>query len=411
MRNLFVIGLVFWASAVMAVDRIVEEFGVAPAYSSISAAVAAAEDGDRIIIKNRAGDIPWIEDITVNKSLEFHSYADNGFFVVQGAYVLQKAANRVIKIVGMQNTSGSITRTGSNIANSSMEVYIMDSHFINGHISMSDHGIIAHIVGNTFDSGYVHIAHGNVIGNDIDAAGTNNIAVNLNSSVSFMEDTALVVGNIINTQASTSYYGIQTLSTAQAVHIRNNFITANSTIGIYARQGNISAVQNIVWNNTVKCVGTSSRGINIFDTNTGSIWEIMNNVIVRQSGSNVYAIYNGGSNDGQVNVYWNHIGSGFTVNVSNGFTFSGNNTTGEVLTINEDGTFDEAPSAIDGGNPAPVFYDLDLSPGDPGAYGGSFTLNNFHPLHTGAARVYHVNFPFNVRVGSTLNVKAYSYDR
>jgi hypothetical protein len=58
-----------------------------------------------------------------------------------------------------------------------------------------------------------------------------------------------------------------------------------------------------------------------------------------------------------------------------------------------------------------VFFDLDLSPGDAGAYGGSFTLNNFFPLHTGAARVYHVIYPFNVRVGNTLDVRAFTFDR
>lgn len=411
MKKLLTLALMLNVLSVFAVDRIVEEFGVAPAYNSINAAVAAAQDGDRIIIKNRAGDIPWIEDVTVGASLEFHSYENDGFFVVQGTYTLQKAVDRVIKIVGMQNTSGNIVRSGNTIANSSMQVYIMDSHFINGHINMPDVGIKAHIVGNTIDAGYINLAHGNVIGNNVNATGTNTTAVQLSSTVAFMQDTALVVGNIITTSGQSSYYGINAISSAQVIHIRNNFITAVSTTGIYARLGNTSAVQNLIWNNTVNCIGSSTRGIIMFDTNSGSIWEVMNNVILRQSGSNTFAIYNGGSNDGQINVYWNHVNSGFTVDISPTFTFVGNNIIGEVLTINDDGTLDEAPFAIDGGNPAPVFYDLDLTPGDPGAYGGSFTLNNFHPLHTGAARVYYVNFPFNVRTGSTLNVKAYSFDR
>lgn len=54
-----------------ATDLVVEEFGQPPSFASIGAAVAAANDGDRILIKNRAGNVPWIEDVTVNKSLPF----------------------------------------------------------------------------------------------------------------------------------------------------------------------------------------------------------------------------------------------------------------------------------------------------------------------------------------------------
>ena len=96
----------------LAVDRIVEEFGVPPTYPNIMAAVAAAVDGDRIIVKNRAGDIPWIENIMVDKSLQFLSYADNGFFVVQGNYSIVPATGRQVTIIGMRNTAGSVQAAG-----------------------------------------------------------------------------------------------------------------------------------------------------------------------------------------------------------------------------------------------------------------------------------------------------------
>ena len=88
-----------------------------------------------------------------------------------------------------------------------------------------------------------------------------------------------------------------------------------------------------------------------------------------------------------------------------------NNTTTEGIELNADGTFANAPACIDGGNPAAVLSDLDLSPGDAGAYGGSYTLTNFQPLHTGAARVYLTGHPFNVRSGATLRVKGVAFDR
>ena len=411
MKKLLIAALTISVLNVSAADLIVEEFGVSPAYNSINAAVTAAQDGDRIIIKNRAGNVPWIEDVAIGKSLEFHSYENDDFFVVQGTYTLQKAVDRVIKIVGMQNTAGNIIRTGNTIANSSMKVYIMDSHLINGHINIPDLGIELHAVGNTIDSGYLYFAHGNAIANNINTAGINLASLRIFSTAPFLGDTCLVIGNIINTNTGTANYGIDANSSAQVMHIRNNWIKANGTSGILVRAGNTASVQNIVWNNSIRCTGTSSRGIQVSNVPSGAIWEIMNNAMTRVSGSSTIAILNGGSVSGQVNIYFNHFDPSFITFVSGTFTFVGNNTSDQVISFNEDGTFNQAEGAIDGGNPAPVFSDLDLSPGDAGAYGGSFTLSNFHPLHTGSARVYYVNFPFNVRTGSTLNVKAYSYDR
>lgn len=68
MKRFFLISLpsIFLSFGTLAADLIVEEFGTAPTYASITAAVAASVDGDRIIIKNRAGDIPWIENITIS---------------------------------------------------------------------------------------------------------------------------------------------------------------------------------------------------------------------------------------------------------------------------------------------------------------------------------------------------------
>ncbi|MFN7014250.1 MAG: hypothetical protein ACK4ON_08285, partial [Bacteroidia bacterium] len=65
---------------------------------------------------------------------------------------------------------------------------------------------------------------------------------------------------------------------------------------------------------------------------------------------------------------------------------------------------------INGGAPGISFYDLDLSVNDVGAYGGSYSLNNFHPI-TGAARVYFVKAPKSVLQSGTLNIKADSFDR
>lgn len=411
MKNLFIIGLSLLTSGVFAADLVVEEFGVSPAYPSIAAAVAAASDGDRILIKNRAGDIPWIENITINKSLEFHSHTNNGFFIVQGNFNVQRSPGRVVTIVGMQNTVGNIGVSGGTGGAATTTVNIMDSHLMQGYINFSDNTIRANLVGNTLDAGYVQLVFGNVIGNNINSSSQNTNAIYLGSYGTFTGDTALVVGNVITGPVSSSY-AVHLEATTQVIHFRNNLIKYNS-YGLYCRAGNTSSKPNLIWNNTFKRnnITSTSYGLQFYGTSQSSIWEVMNNIFTFEGSGSVRGVYNAGYNDGQINVYYNHFRVGMTEAVSSGFTYVGQNTSDQEITLNSDGTIDDAPSAVDGGNPAPVFYDLDLTPGDAGAYGGSFTLNNFHPLHTGAARIYYVNFPFNVRMGSTLNVKAYSYDR
>ncbi|HEX2617876.1 MAG TPA: hypothetical protein VHL57_10060, partial [Flavobacteriales bacterium] len=155
----------------------------------------------------------------------------------------------------------------------------------------------------------------------------------------------------------------------------------------------------------------STYGINLANTLAGSIWEVMNNVVTFTWGNDNRGINKDSGNNGQLNVYYNHVTSAMTFEISNDFTFAANNTTDQTIALDTDGSLLGGNAAIDGANPSPVFSDLDLSTGDAGAYGGSYTLNNFFPLHSGAARVYLTGHAFNVRVGSTLRVKATAFDR
>ncbi len=404
-----------------AVDRIVEEFGQPPAFSSITAAVNAAQNGDRIIIKNRAGNVPWIENITVNKSLQFLSFANDDFFVVQGDYQINLVSGMEVSFIGMNNTFGSIT-TGPGTADfRSIQVQVIDSHFESGSVSLQNVAFNADIVGSRFDAGRVLIAYGNVIGNDI----INNLTLDKISVVqptaAFQNDTCYILGNkVFETSSSsvTSGSAVHISTRNQAVHVRNNYIRFRSR-GINIVESNDQSVPNLCWNNTLRgefsaIPGSSNTyGIVFNNLGPGRIWEAMNNVLVEGSlASQSVGIASISSSGAQLNLYYNHLSTGWAVPTSGSFTFSSLNTLNSNIQINIDsGTFSNSPEAIDGGNPAPVFYDLDLSPGDAGAYGGSFTLDNFFPLHTGAARVYHVIYPFNVRVGNTLDVRAFTFDR
>lgn len=410
MKHLFTLAFATCAFHAAAVDRIVEEFGTAPTFPNITAAVAAALDGDRIIIKNRAGDIPWIENITVNKSLEFLSFQDNGFFVVQGTWTITAANERSVTIIGMRNTAGDITGSGSsNLRGTS--VRIIDCELVSGSINFSSDNFDVQVVGSRLQAGGVRINFGNVVGNDItNPLSGEGVRVTPSSTV-FANDTCHIVGNRIFAQVN-GWEGIYVNTRAQVVHIRNNWVR-HGWMGIEIQGGNTASVPNLVWNNSVQGVSGSFTiyGINVANTTSGSVWEVMNNAVGTTYGGTNRGINRDSGNNGQVNVYFNHVTSGMSTPISTGFTFEGSNTINQPVTFNADGTFLNAPGAINGGNPAAPFFDLDLSIGDAGAYGGSYTLTNFFPLHTGAARVYMTGHPFNIRQGATLRVCAAGWDR
>jgi len=269
----------------------------------------------------------------------------------------------------------------------------------------------AEVVGCTLQNGTVGITFGSVIGNDIDGSNITDEGISVTGSVAGAAlDTCAIVGNKV--KGRLSYEGIFVNTQHQVVHIRNNYVQ-HGWMGIEAYAGNTGAVPNLIWNNTVIAYTGqfTTYGINLANTNAGSIWEVMNNAITRTWNGENRGINRDSGNTGQINVYFNHVSSNVSPAISTGFTFEGSNTTNQAITLNADGSFLNAPGAINGGNPAAPFYDLDLTIGDAGAYGGSYTLTNFFPLHTGAARVYMTGHPFNVRQGSTLRVKANSFDR
>jgi hypothetical protein len=410
MRSFVALFALVFTSAAFATDRIVEEFGQAPAYANITAAVAAAVDGDRIIVKNRAGNIPWIENITVNASLQFLSFANDDFFYVQGTYTITGAAGREVTIIGMRNTAGGVGFAAGGAVRGTT-VRIVDSYFVNGSLALNNNNFDVDVVGCTLVNGSVSINYGNVVGCDINASAISDEGISINGNASgFPLDTCAIIGNKVI--SAVSWEGIYSNSQSQVLHIRNNFIQ-HGWMGIEVYEGNEAGVPNLIWNNTILAYTGqfTTYGISLANTNAGSVWEVMNNAVTRTWNGTNRGINRDSGNQGQTNVYFNHVSSNISIPVSPDFTFVSNNTTTEGIELNADGTFANAPACIDGGNPAPVLSDLDLSLGDAGAYGGSYTLTNFHPLHTGAARVYLTGHPFNVRSGATLRVKGVAFDR
>lgn len=116
-------------------DLIVEESGLPPSYSSITAAVAAANSGDRIFIKNKAGNLPWLENITITKSLTFLAFTYDSFFVVQGSYLIAPSVADTVNIIGMINLSGGISAGANAPTGARSAVRIFNTQLNSGSIA------------------------------------------------------------------------------------------------------------------------------------------------------------------------------------------------------------------------------------------------------------------------------------
>ncbi len=418
-KRILVLLLVFGAFQVKAADLLVEEFGLSPAYSSIQTAVTAAADGDRIIIRNRVGNIPWVENITINKSLEFLSYDNDTFFVVQGNYTIAPSTGRVVSIIGMRNTSGSISSSTSGSGRTTVNIF--DSYIQSGIILFNDNGFDLNVVGSELDDGSITFRYGNIIGNDIADNNTTGL-INVQTDGTASNDFIKIYGNKLNntsTSTSTQVSCIYSISSSHFLDIRNNLCVTRAK-GIYIDNTKNSSAEILrIYNNSIAILsGTTSSsldayGIYLEAVGSSAIVEVMNNLIDIQATSStpdhqgIYSV----TASGQRNVYYNVVDNSSTFNgqITGSWTVNTNNTTTVAVSLN---TITAASTAsVDNGNPANQFFDINLTRNDAGALGGSFTLDNFFPLHSGSARVYLVDFPFNIRQGNTLSIQAESFDR
>jgi hypothetical protein len=396
-----------------ATDLVVENGGISPAYGSISAAVAAASNGDRIIIKNRPGNIPWIEDVTIDKSLELLSFDNDTFFVVQGNYTITGFPGMEVNIIGMRNLVGYVT-TNAHINGNTATIKIMDSKFESGYLNFTQDNYHLTVAGCELLDGYIQFEQGGIYGSEIiDNRSGGLIHIVSSGGLGSIEDPTIdIVGNkLTNASSSSTSAGIWSSGQQAYLNISNNYIFYGE-MGIYLTNvSNGDSLMNKIYNNTFRTTSSYSEAIfTSYSTSGSPILEIMNNVMDVTSTNNTYGILLS-SFQGIVNIYYNHIDATNTYEINGNPTFQGNNTTNATVNVNTDGTLLSGSAQINAGNPDLSLSDIDLSAGDPGAYGGSHTLDNYFPLFNGSARVYHLEWEPQLRQGNSLNIKGYSYDR
>lgn len=160
--------------------------------------------------------------------------------------------------------------------------------------------------------------------------------------------------------------------------------------------------KNLILNNTIYSATSLYVPIYFLNMNPASYTEVINNLIIATA-SPYGSIYNA---SGTIAASYNV--SNFAM--QNSLDACGCNVINSNTTLDAAGRPQVGSDAINGGSPDFSYYDLNLTVGDAGAYGGSLSQDNFFPI-TGSTRVFYVNAPRRVNVSGTINIKADSFDR
>ena len=403
-----------------AADLIVEEFGTLPNYSTISAAVTAAMPGDRIFVKNKSGDIPYNENVVIDKPIELLSYTPEDQFLVQGTYTISaNGANfsptqNYVRIIGMKNNTGSINATSNNSTGNTIDLEIHSSELTDGSILFTGTNYAASLSGNLLSDGNIFTRFATIVGNEIHGSITINDAPTTSGS-----DPVYIVGNRIFNNTGQGF--LVWNNDEHAFHIANNWFFAeepDGAIQINLLKSNGEANQ-IINNTTENTVPTLHAAINISVLiPSGTSLSIQNNVFrdgsTAETPNNEFAIRTNGANAGtSIEISYNVTrdwADGLTNLTPSDATIVGNTTSATIDPDNTTGACADA-ACIDTGHPGNHHADHDLTRNNPGVEGGSYNFNNFWPILTGGARVHLVKTPRTVVQGSPINAEADAHDR
>ena len=380
-----------------ATDLCVNENGNGGCYTTITAAHAAAVNGDRILITPKAGNAPYTENLTITKSLQFICATEASQYTVQGTFSIAPAVGRTVTIIGMRNLQGGVAGTTDGPSGARTKVNLMNCNFLLGDVAFDYNNYDLSLVSSVIGAGSVTFRFGEIIGNEI--TGTASL-VRVTVDGTATNDTILVIGNKLTAGGT---YAIHYTSTSQFFSMQNNYIKTNST-GLYLEGSKNSALgRNTISNNTFTTDAAFGYGMQLVYIPANAIFDVLNNLFLSTTGTAMY----GYGNNGLIGISYNVISSPLTITT---LTYDVNNNLTSNTTLDVNGRPNAGSDAINGGSPDFSYYDINLTVNDAGAYGGSFTLDNFFP-QTGGARVYYVQAPRRVNVGSAIDIKAETFDR
>lgn len=452
MKNLTILLLLVAALSVSATDITVNGSGLDGTYTTISAAVQAANPGDRILVSNQS--FPYQEDtLFIDKSVTILPYNDITYIDFEGQIMLTLDSIAELTLIGFDCSGTVIYSVFNDTTRSSLTtVNITDCYFneINldqpktslylsyskvNKVRFSHGDIIGNYISNTISLG-IHDFSNETYGSQYDYTlndyknnfennyYNNNLGSGNNCfSVCDLFDDNVRFGNV-NTYSDTcniiandfGYSGNLILNTLDfAFNVRNN-------------------KHNNVANMMVYLACPTSIGVNeIINNDLGGPYGINCNLAYCSSASPSFNF-----RDVVLNVYNNSSSAGTTIYLDLPYGVS-NNSQGSYtlsnLAVSSKGTvaynqhqvsaelnslhttmFNIGPSNSGNNNPNPSaeFLNLDLTPNIIGKDGGSYAWDNYHPngsagfgTMTGSkARITYLNLPTQIFDPSNIKIKA-----
>lgn len=382
---LFIAIVSLFTTLASAADLYVRDFGSGGAYSTISAAITAATDGDRIIIRPKSGGIPYLENLVVNKSLSFVSETNFAKYLVQGTISITPVAGRVITFSNLNLTNGITVTAATTGGRATVNVF---NSAIGADINTQQSNVSLYASGNTV-TGSFYFTHGRITGNNCFNIGLSTSAIDSSPATDDIE----IIANVVNYSANAIDFNQKNYN----FKVLNNFLP-NGYINISAIKNGGS---NEIRNNVVNSLSGSTYYpiyVSLSSGNTGFI-SVLNNILNYTMSS--VKVYNANSGLASVYAFYNMSSTTFS---TSGITSQSSNSVSSSLVLNNT-TYTVTGANVNAGYPEDDYADIDLTRNDIGNWGGSNSWGNYWPSTAGnKPQVNYLNTPRRIFVGtSTMN--------
>ena len=381
-----------FTSIASAADLYVRDLGAGGSYATISAAITAASDGDRIIIRPKASSLPYVENLIIDKSLTLVSEINFSRYVLQGTITISPLAGRVVTLhnvssnfalsVSAATTGG---RTTLNVYNSLFSSITADK--ANTSLNMS---------GCTTST--AALSHGRCTANTCQQFAVNGSTLESNPAT---EDIEIIANNITSGGG-----GIIVNQKNYSFRLLNNFLPSGNISVNLAKNGSSNEIRNNVIN-----YGTYSALYIDVAIGTAATFMVLNNELATSSTTSSYAeIHN--NNTGTATVYaFNNISASTFTTIG---TIAASGNIGNVtLSINSSTYTVTGTGIVNGGAIDDEYADIDLTRNDIGNFGGSDSWANYWPTAVGnKPQVNYLNTPRRIYTGTTeMNATGSGYSK
>ena len=379
-----------FSSLASATDLYVRNLGAGGAYATVSAAITAAANGDRIIIQPKTNGSAYVENLAINKSLTFISETTYNKYFIQGSITITPAAGRVVTFHNLSSGNFTIYNVTVNGATTGGRTTLNLYNCYLNNVDAVPANTTTNMSGCTV-GGYVYFSHGRITGNRAQSI----TAYNTSADTVLATDDIEIIGNSAD-------FSIANQQSSYNFKIYNNF-----TAGLYTYAIKNGSTNEMI-NNTVYQPNGGDVApiyISVNEGNTGTL-AIMNNAVSFAVAQTATCIQSNGfvNVTASYNVFTNTY-------VSEGVTTQNNNIGN--ANMNFDGTYYTVTGMnVNAGNPSVAYTDLDLTRNDAGHYGGSNSWANYWAPDSGA--MPQINYLITPRVilnTGTLNVTGSGFSK